>query len=99
MSETESTEEQVNMAQLVRDFKVVVQDAETLAKATAGDLGDRVRDARSRLAASIEGSKASFQKLEEKAKAGWQAGDVVIREHPYQSIGVALGVGLLIGVF
>ena len=45
MSETESTEEQVNMAQLVRDFKVVVQDAETLAKATAGDLGDRVRDA------------------------------------------------------
>ena len=98
MSEAELTEEQVTMAKLVRDFKVVVQDAEMLAKATAGDLGDRVREARNRLAASIEGSKVSFQRLEEKAKDGLQAGDAVIREHPYQSIGLAFGVGLLLGV-
>ena len=36
--------------------------------------------------------------LEEKAVAGAQATDKVIREYPYQSIGIAFGIGLLIGV-
>jgi len=36
--------------------------------------------------------------LEDKAAEGTRAADHAIREHPYQSIGVALGIGLLIGV-
>jgi ElaB/YqjD/DUF883 family membrane-anchored ribosome-binding protein len=32
------------------------------------------------------------------AKAAAKKADVVIRDHPYESIGVAFGVGLLIGV-
>ena len=98
MNETGSSEEQVNMAKLVRDFMVVLQDAESLAKATAGDLGDKAREARNRLAASIEASKASFVNVQTKAKAGMEATDEVIRDHPYESIGIAFGVGLLIGV-
>src|ERR1043165_3608084 len=98
MNETGSPEEQVNMEKLVRDFKVVLQDAESLAKATAGDLGEKAREARNRLAASIEASKASFQNIQTKAKAGIHATDEVIREHPYESLGIAFGVGLLIGV-
>ena len=35
---------------------------------------------------------------EEKAREGARATDKVIREHPYQSIGLAFGLGLLIGV-
>lgn len=98
MNEAELPEEEVNMQKLVRDFKVVLHDAESLAKATAGDLGDKAREARNRLAASIEASKASFQNVQTKAKAGVQATDEVIRDHPYESIGIAFGVGLLIGV-
>ena len=98
MNEAELPEEQVNMQKLVRDFKVVLHDAESLAKATAGDLGDKAREARNRLAASIEASKASFQNVQTKAKAGVQATDEVIRDHPYEYIGIAFGVGLLIGV-
>jgi len=98
MDESESSQNEVTMRKLVQDFKVVVQDAESLAKATAGDLGEKAREARNRLAASLESAKVNFHKIEEKAIAGAQATDKVIREHPYESIGVAFGIGLLVGV-
>ena len=98
MEDAEVMEQEVTMAKLIKDFKVVVQDAELLAKATAGDLGEKAKEARARLAASLEGAKASFHRLEDKAIAGAKATDRVIRDHPYQTIGAAFGVGLLIGV-
>lgn len=98
MNEAESMEEQVTMGKLVQDFKVVMHDAESLLKASAGELGEKAREARARLAASLEGAKANFHKIEDRAVAGAKATDQMIREHPYQSLGVAFGVGLLIGV-
>jgi len=98
MTDTETTEQEVTMGKLVEDFKVVVQDAESLLKASAGELGEKAKEARVRLTASLQGAKVHFHKLEEKAIAGAKVTDQVIREHPYQSIGVAFGVGLLIGV-
>ena len=98
MNEAEGTEDQVTMGKLVADFKVVMHDAESLLKASAGDLGEKAREARARLATSLEGAKANFVKLEDKAIAGARATDKVIREHPYQTMGLAFGVGLLIGV-
>jgi ElaB/YqjD/DUF883 family membrane-anchored ribosome-binding protein len=98
MNDVESAEQDMTMGKLVQDFKTVVRDAESLLKASAGELGDKAREARTRLAASLEDAKASFHKVEEKAIAGAKATDKIIREHPYQSLGVAFGVGLLIGV-
>jgi len=98
MNEVETMQDEMTVGKLVRDFKVVVQDAEGLLKASAGDLGEKAREARTRLAASLDSAKASFHKLEDKAIASAKVADKVIREHPYQSIGIAFGVGLLIGV-
>lgn len=98
MTDAETTEQEVTFRKLVDDFKVVVHDAEGLLKASAGELGEKAREARTRLAASLEGAKVSFHKVEEKAVAGAKAADKIVREHPYQSLGVAFGVGLLIGV-
>lgn len=101
MTETdtiEPVEQEVTIGKLVQDFKVVMRDAEGLLKASAGELGERAREARTRLAASIESAKANVYKVEERAIAGAKATDKIIREHPYQSIGLAFGVGLLIGV-
>ncbi|HXJ58523.1 MAG TPA: DUF883 family protein [Verrucomicrobiae bacterium] len=98
MTEVENPEQEVTMGKLVQDFKVVMHDAESLLKASAGELGERAREARVRLAASLESARANFQKVEERAVEGARATDRVIREHPYQSIGVAFGIGLLIGV-
>ena len=42
--------------------------------------------------------KAMIQRAEETAVQRAKAADRVIRDHPYQTIGIAFGVGLLIGV-
>ena len=94
----ESGEERVTRQKLMSDLKVVVQDAEELLKATASDLGEKAREARVKLASTLESAKVTCQRLEEKTVATAKAADRVIRDHPYQSIGVAFGLGLLIGV-
>ena len=91
------TTEQAN-ERLASDLKAVVRDAEELMKATAGQAGEKVSEVRNRLAAALESAKATCQRLEEKTIAAAKATDQTIREHPYESIGIAFGVGLLVGV-
>lgn len=83
---------------IMTDLKHVVQDAEDLMKATAGELNDKAREARARLAAALESARDTCERLEDKAMAGAKATDQVIREHPYQTMGIAFGVGVLLGV-
>ena len=83
---------------LVKDLKTVARDAEELVQATAGEVGEKAKEARWRLANALESAKASCAAVQEKAVAGAKATDRAIREHPYQSVGVAFGIGVLIGV-
>jgi len=89
---------EANIEKLMADLKVLTSDAEALMHATAGQAGEKVGELRHRLTAALESAKATCQRLEEKAVAGAKAADKTIREHPYESIGVAFGLGLLIGV-
>ena len=83
---------------LVTDLKRVVHDSEELLQASAGAVGDKAHEMRERLAQTLESAKTACRRLEEKAIEGAKATDKVIREHPYQSIGAAFGLGILIGV-
>ena len=89
---------EVNRERIMSDLKVLAHDAEELMKATASDLGEKAREARAKLASTLEAAKATCKRIEEKTIASAKAADRVIREHPYQSIGIAFGIGLLIGV-
>jgi len=89
---------EVSTDKLVSDLKVIGRDTEELLKASAGQVGERAQEVRARLNAALESAKASCRRLEEKAIESAKATDKVIREHPYQSIGVGFGIGLLIGV-
>lgn len=84
------------------DLQTLTRDAEDLLKATAGDVSEKAKEARSRVAAALERAKVTCSHLQEStiasAKEAAKKADVTIREHPYESIGVAFGVGLLIGV-
>jgi ElaB/YqjD/DUF883 family membrane-anchored ribosome-binding protein len=53
---------------------------------------------RARLEAAAEKAKAACESLQEKTAAAAKATDQAVREHPYQAVGVAFGVGVLIGV-
>lgn len=93
-SSTEASKDKI-----VADFKTLMRDAEDLMKATAGDLGDKAKEAREKLKVALSKARNSCQNIESKAAEGAKATDKIIREHPYQSLGLAFGVGVLIGVF
>jgi ElaB/YqjD/DUF883 family membrane-anchored ribosome-binding protein len=86
-----------NQTAIQDEGKHLVEDARALLAATAHVAEEKVVEARKRLAAAIEKGKETWNDVQEKAIAGAKATDQVIRDHPYQSIGVALGVGVLIG--
>jgi len=88
----------VSTDRLVSDLKTVARDTEELLKASAGEVGDKARETRARLTDALERAKESCERWQEKAVAGAKATDKVIRDHPYQSLGIAFAAGLLIGV-
>ena len=89
---------QLGNEKLVADLKTVARDAEDLIKATAGAAAEKTKEARDRLVEALESAKDACRRLEENALDGAKATYKAIREHPYQSAGIAFAAGLLIGV-
>lgn len=85
----------------MEDLKALASDAEALLRATADDASDKAKEARARMTAALEKAKATCEDLQaqsvETAKAAVKNTDDTIRAHPYESIGIAFGVGLLLG--
>ena len=77
----------------------LAEDARALMAATADVAGEKVGDARKRLAAALERGKEIYGRIKEKAVEGAKATDEAVHQHPYQAVGIALGVGALIGYF
>jgi len=97
--ESRSAEEiEDSTEKLIRDLKAVVHDGEELLRAGARDLSELGVAARERLAAALEVAKETRRRLQERAVNGARATDRIVHEHPYQSIGVAFGVGMLVGI-
>ncbi len=87
---------------VLADLKTLARDAEGLLKATAGDLGDKGRELRARLADALQRAKATCGELQKQTVASAKAAaiktDAAIRDHPYEAVGIAFCVGLVIGV-
>jgi len=46
----------------------------------------------------VDEIKTMLQRAEEKAVERAKAADRIVRDHPYQTIGLAFGLGILIGI-
>jgi len=97
-----SADSQVSKEKLVTDLKVLVGDTEELLKATAGQAGEKIAVARERIQASLAVYKDKLidaeQALREKTKEAARATDEYVHDHPWQAVGVAAGVGFLLGL-
>ena len=82
---------------LVNDLGTLSEDAHALLTATADIAGEKVVEARKRLAVALESGKALAGRVRAKALEGAKVADEAVRENPYASIGIAFGVGALIG--
>jgi ElaB/YqjD/DUF883 family membrane-anchored ribosome-binding protein len=93
---------EVTTDQLVSDLKTVMQDAEALLRATSSQTGERIQEVRARAEQSLQQARARLNELEQEAyKRAQEVADATegyVRENPWQSVGIAAGVGLLIGL-
>lgn len=87
---------------LVGDLRNLVADAEELLKATASQAGDKIGMARQKIEQSlIEGKKAladAEKTIVEKSKQAAEIADDYVHENPWSAIGIAAGVGLVLGL-
>ena len=93
---------EVTTDQLVADLKTVMQDAEALLKATSAQTGEKIQEIRVRAEESLRQARARLSDVEEEAlrharEISASAEDYV-RENPWQSVGIAAGAGLLLGL-
>ena len=92
----------VTTDKLVEDLKVVMRDAEALIRATSAQTGERIQEVRARAEESLRQARTRLTAIEDdamqRAREYADVADGYIRENPWQSVGVAAGVGLLVGL-
>jgi ElaB/YqjD/DUF883 family membrane-anchored ribosome-binding protein len=59
--------------------------------------GEKVGEARKRLAAALDSAREVAGRVRDKAVEGAKAADEAVREHPYQAIAIGVGVGAILG--
>jgi ElaB/YqjD/DUF883 family membrane-anchored ribosome-binding protein len=93
---------EVTTDQLVEDLKTVMEDAEALLKATSTLTGEKVQEVRARAEESLRQAKARLSAVEEealrRAREIADAADEYVHENPWQSVGIAAGIGLVVGL-
>ena len=79
------------------DMGQLAEEARALMTATADVAGEKVGEARQRLAAALERGKKMYGRVREQAVEGAKVADETVHQHPYQAIAIGVGVGALLG--
>jgi len=82
---------------LSHDVSTLVEDARGLMDATSEIADEKVAAARKRLGEALEAGMETYEVLQERVVKGAKMADKTVRDHPYQSIGIAFGIGAVIG--
>ena len=87
---------------LMLDMRAVVTDAEELLRATAGQAGEKISAARERIQSNLAVAKDKLVDAEhaiaDKATQATKATDEYVHENPWKAVGIAAGVGLVVGL-
>lgn len=99
MSETDGA---TTKDRLIQDFKSMLGDFETLMRDGASQLGEKANVARDQLDQNLRRLRTQLEDVEgrvfDRSKVMAKATDDLVHDHPWESAGVAFGVGLLIGI-
>lgn len=79
------------------DLKVLLREAEAALGDSASSAGDKFDELRERLRTALADGKHSLARLRDEGAKQLHKADECVRAHPYQAIGIAAGVGVLIG--
>ena len=98
------TDATVNISKdkLIQDFRIVVAGAEELLRATASQAGEKVTAARERIQDSLHAAKVKLAEAEDvivqQGRLAVRVTDEYVQENPWRAVGIAAGVGLVIGL-
>ncbi len=97
-----NVKDDVSTEKLMQDLRGVMADAEELLRATAGQTGEKVSAVRERiqenLAATKERLAATEKAVLDTAVQAGKAADEYVHENPWNAVGIAAGVGLVLGM-
>jgi ElaB/YqjD/DUF883 family membrane-anchored ribosome-binding protein len=82
---------------LVTDFRVLVADAEELARATATQTGEKITDLRSRIQQEAASIKPRLERAEAAVKDAAGKTDAYVRSNAWAVAGIAAGIGFVVG--
>jgi len=101
MIEQTISESNRTKGKVVDDFKSIVNDADDLLRATAKVSGEGFNLARAKFSEKLQTAKASLVDAEklivDKASQAATATDYYVKDNPWTAVGVAAGLGVLIG--
>jgi len=89
---------EAKMEKLTKDLNDLSEDAKGVLEATAEDVGGKMSEMRNRMSSAFDSAKGTYYRVQQKAVDGAKVADKKVHEFPYQSMGIAFGVGLLIGI-
>jgi ElaB/YqjD/DUF883 family membrane-anchored ribosome-binding protein len=99
MSTNNST---VTREKLVDDVKVLIKDVQDLLKVTTSGLGDKASEARSRVQDSLKSAQDKlgdhYETVRAKGKEAFDATHGYVTENPWNAVGIAAGVGFILGI-
>ena len=94
--------ETVNRDKILADLKVLMNDADALIRATAGQAGEKVAAARAKAQEALKDCRARLGDLEgqvlERGKEAAQATDKFVHDQPWKAVGIAAGLGVIVGM-
>src|SRR5687767_16026403 len=86
----EPSNSRIARERVMADMRALARDAESLLKATADDVSEKAKEARTRLMAAVENAKSSYANMQaqgmETAREAAKKADETIRAHPYESL-------------
>lgn len=92
----------VTAEDVLEDLRAVVRDAEALLRATEGRAGDKADEIRARVEGALGNARDQLREAgadaTERARTTARSADAYVHENPWLAIGVAAGVGFLLGL-
>jgi len=91
-----------NKEKFMTDIKSVLADAEDLLKQAANTTGERASELSDKALALLKQAKEKASDVQvvvvEKSKLAARATDDYVHDHPWQAVGIAAGIGVVIGL-
>lgn len=93
---------ETSRGRLVDGLAAVLSEIEDMLKRAAGETGERAKDLRAQVDAKLLAAKLQLEELHgvatDHVKDAARATDEYVHGHPWQAVGIAAAVGLVVGL-